>query len=525
MDPYFVSDGVTIYHGDCRDIIATLPDNSIDAVVTDPPYGIEFMGKQWDAFAPEVSASTAGRTGRTTARNDGGMHAHSLLSGSTLPTYGGARAKTLRCTGCGKRDQFRNAHACTPDARWLSEVINPHSAPGNMIGFQEWCETWAAECLRVLKPGGHMLAFGGTRTYHRLACAIENAGFEIRDSIHWLYGQGFPKSMNISKQIDKAAGVERERQETQKREQPSVGIHASGFGVDGWAPQVDTPITADAAAWQGWGTALKPAHEPIVLARKPLIGTVTHCVLNYGTGGLNIDATRIGYEGGGSQCEGGDACKCGHGYSTENPVKHPARNDETFGRFPSNVIHDGSDVILDMFPHTNGGQARTGNPKGKTFGGGKMDENVVGVWYGDEGSVARFFYCAKPSTAERDAGLHELDNHETPGVLRGRLDGGIGNPEPTQPRKNFHPTVKPIALMRYLCRLITPPGGTILEPFTGSGTTIAAAVFEEFNVIGCEMTADYLPIIVARTKWAQTTNPDNPNTTPATPQNVAPTLF
>jgi site-specific DNA-methyltransferase (adenine-specific) len=492
MDPYFVSDGVTIYHGDCRDIIATLPDNSIDAIVTDPPYGIEFMGKQWDAFAPEVSASTAGRTGRTTARNDGGMHAHSLLSGSTLPTYGGARAKTLRCTGCGKRDQFRNAHACTPDARWLSEVINPHSAPGNMIGFQEWCETWAAECLRVLKPGGHMLAFGGTRTYHRLACAIENAGFEIRDSIHWLYGQGFPKSMNISKQIDKAAGVERERQEIQKRDKPSVGIHASGYGAESFAPQVDTPITAEAAAWQGWGTALKPAHEPIVLARKPLIGTVTHCVLNYGTGGINIDGTRIGVDGGGSQCEGGDACQCGHGYSTENAVKHAKRTDETFGRFPSNVLLDEHTAEL-------------------------LDQQVP--------DVARFFYCAKPSTAERDAGLHELDNHELPGVLRGRLDGGIGNEKPTEPRKNFHPTVKPIALMRYLCRLITPPGGTILEPFTGSGTTIAAAVFEGFNVIGCEMTEDYLPIIVARTKWAQTTNPDNPNTKPATPENVAPTLF
>ena len=490
MDPYFVSDGVTIYHGDCRDIIATLPDNSIDAVVTDPPYGIEFMGKQWDAFAPEVSASTAGRTGRTTARNDGGMHAHSLLSGSTLPTYGGARAKTLRCTGCGKRDQFRNAHACTPDARWLSEVINPHSAPGNMIGFQEWCETWAAECLRVLKPGGHMLAFGGTRTYHRLACAIENAGFEIRDSIHWLYGQGFPKSMNVSKQIDKAAGVE-------FVPKPASGVGFMNNNDDGYNTtlnqlvQVGTP-TADAAAWQGWGTSLKPAHEPIVLARKPLIGTVTHCVLNYGTGAINIDATRIGVDGGGSQCEGGDACKCGHGYSTENAVKHAARTDETFGRFPSNVL---------------------------------LDEHTAELLNEQVPDVARFFYCAKPSTAERDAGLHELDNHETPGVLRGRLDGGIGNPEPTQPRKNFHPTVKPIALMRYLCRLITPPGGTILEPFTGSGTTIAAAVFEDFNVIGCEMTADYLPIIVARTKWAQTTNPDNPDTTPATPQNVAPTLF
>jgi len=490
MDPYFVSDGVTIYHGDCRDIIATLPDNSIDAVVTDPPYGIEFMGKQWDAFAPEVSASTAGRTGRTTARNDGGMHAHSLLSGSTLPTYGGARAKTLRCTGCGKRDQFRNAHPCTPDARWLSEVINPHSAPGNMIGFQEWCETWAAECLRVLKPGGHMLAFGGTRTYHRLACAIENAGFEIRDSIQWLYGQGFPKSMNVSKAIDKAAGVERERQETQKREQPSVGIHASGFGVDGWAPQVDTPITAEAATWQGWGTALKPAHEPIVLARKPLIGTVTHCVLNYGTGGINIDGTRIGDE----IMTEGYGTPSGSGIYRWNTTDEAAPTNENpathSGRFPSNVLIDEHTAEL-------------------------LDQQVP--------DVARFFYCAKPSTAERNAGLEGMpekrpDERTTTGM--GTFDEkGVGK------QANHHPTVKPISLMRYLCRLITPPGGTILEPFTGSGTTIAAAVFEGFNVIGCEMTEEYLPIIVGRTKWAQTTNPDNPNTTPPTPQNIAPTLF
>jgi DNA modification methylase len=433
MDPYFISDGVTIYHGDCRDIIATLPDASVDSIVTDPPYELSFMGKSWD---------------------------------------------------------------------------------GTGIAYN--VDLWR-DCLRVLKPGGHMLAFGSTRTYHRLACAIEDAGFEIRDSIQWIYGSGFPKSMNISKQIDKAAGVERERQEPQKSK-GSVAINASGFGVDGWAPQVDTPITADAAAWQGWGTALKPAHEPIVLARKPIINTVTYTVLTHGTGGINIDATRIGVDG------GGRAAMRMTGYSTENPVKHAARTDETVGRWPANVIHDGSDVILDMFPTSKGGTWNTtkgarhfnndGEPTG--YATSKQDSST--------GSAARFFYCAKPSTAERDAGLHELDNHETPGVLRGRVDGSLGNNQPTAPRKNFHPTVKPIALMRYLCRLITPPGGTILEPFTGSGTTIAAAVFEGFNVIGCEMTDEYLPIIMARTRWAQTTN-DNPNTKPPKITDDTPTLF
>lgn len=402
MDPYFVSDGVTIYHGDCRYIIATLPDNSIDAVVTDPPYELGFMGKSWDSS-----------------------------------------------------------------------------------GIAYNVDLWQ-ECLRVLKPGGHLLAFGGTRTYHRLACAIENAGFEIRDSIHWLYGSGFPKSMNVSKAIDKAAGVERERQETQKREQPSVGIHASGFGVDGWAPQVDTPITAEAAAWQGWGTALKPAHEPIVLARKPLINTVTFCVLNYGTGALNIDGTRVG-EGG----QGTWASPRGGIWKTDSEQKAELLS-STVGRWPSNVL---------------------------------LDEHTAELLNEQVPDVARFFYCAKPSTAERDAGLHELDNHETPGVLYGSVVGSLGNGQPTAPRKNFHPTVKPIALMRYLCRLITPPGGTILEPFTGSGTTIAAAVFEGFNVIGCEMTDEYLPIITARARWAQTTNPDNPNTKPPKTTDTTPTLF
>jgi site-specific DNA-methyltransferase (adenine-specific) len=359
-----------------------------------------------------------------------------------------------------------------------------------MIGFQEWCETWAAECLRVLKPGGHMLAFGGTRTYHRLACAIENAGFEIRDSIQWIYGQGFPKSMNISKQIDKAAGLlDHEGAGMLKKDSSTMSLYPSIKPSDYVPP---APATPEAQQWEGWGTALKPAHEPIVLARKPLINTVAYCVLNYGTGGLNIDGTRIGYEGGGSQCEGGDACKCGHGYSTENPVKHAERTDETVGRFPSNVLLDEHTAEL-------------------------LDQQVP--------DVARFFYCAKPSTAERDAGLHELDNHELPGVLRGRVDGSLGNDQPTAPRKNFHPTVKPIALMRYLCRLVTPPHGTILEPFTGSGTTIAAAVFEGFNVIGCEMTDEYLPIITARARWAQTTNPDNPNTKPPKSTDPTPTLF
>ena len=407
MDPYFISDGVTIYHGDCRDIIATLPDASVDSIVTDPPYELSFMGKSWD---------------------------------------------------------------------------------GTGIAYN--VDLWR-DCLRVLKPGGHMLAFGGTRTYHRLACAIEDAGFEIRDSIQWIYGSGFPKSMNISKQIDKAAGVEREvigsykgASNIGKGSTNSYITKVSGHSTD---KDITTAATDAARQWEGWGTALKPAHEPIVLARKPLIGTVTHCVLNYGTGGINIDGTRIATSDDRSRQPG---TKSANTWDLSDRTDFSVSHDS--GRWPSNVL---------------------------------LDEHTAELLNEQVPDVARFFYCAKPSTAERDAGLHELDNHELPGVLRGRVDGGIGNEKPTEPRKNFHPTVKPIALMRYLCRLITPPGGTILEPFTGSGTTIAAAVFEGFNVIGCEMTDEYLPIIMARTRWAQTTNPDNPTTKPPKITDDTPTLF
>ena len=284
-------------------------------------------------------------------------------------------------------------------------------------------ELWA-ECLRVLKPGGHLLAFSGSRTYHRMVVAIEDSGFEIRDQIMWLYGSGFPKSHNLKDE------------------------------------------------WQGWGTALKPAHEPIVVARKPLIGTVANNVLTYGTGALNIDGSRVGTDEvmghGGRQFSEigykGDTKNDGS-YKTE---QHPA------GRWPANVIHDGSDEVLAGFPNEAG----------------------------------RFFYCAKASKSERNAGLEGLP--ERGKVFNGQSDEPAGNAEgsvedkfSTKPAQNFHPTVKPLALMRYLIKLVTPPGGTVLDPFLGSGTTALAATLEGFEWIGCEMTEDYWPIIEARVVWAQ----------------------
>jgi site-specific DNA-methyltransferase (adenine-specific) len=282
-----------------------------------------------------------------------------------------------------------------------------------------------AECLRVLKPGGHLLAFSGSRTYHRMVVAIEDSGFEIRDQIMWLYGSGFPKSHNLKDE------------------------------------------------WQGWGTALKPAHEPIVVARKPLIGTVANNVLTYGTGALNIDGSRVGTE----------TVVTTNGKGFNGSFEGGTNNNggaEREGRWPANVIHDGSDEVLAGFPESKSGKAGIRTSDGFNNG---VYGNGMGIKagqpngeYGDSGSAARFFYCAKASKSERNAGT----------------DGA-----------NNHPTVKPLALMRYLVKLVTPPGGIVLDPFLGSGTTAMAAVMEGFDWVGCEMTEDYWPIIEARVEWAK----------------------
>jgi len=518
--PHYQTEHVTLYHGDCRDILAQLPDNSVDSIVTDPPYGIEFMGKQWDAFAPEVAASTAARTGSKTKRNDGGMHEHSVLSGGPLPVFGGNRSRTFVCVLCGKRDQFRNPHACDdqPDARWESVVINEHGAPAAAIGFQQWCEQWARECLRVLKPGGHLLAFGGARTYHRLACAIEDAGFDIRDSIHWVYGSGFPKSLNISKQLDKTAGVE-------FATEPASGVGfmtpegAGGYNVTKNKMTRVGSSTDAAKQWEGWGTALKPAHEPIVLARKPPRDTITRNVTRYGTGALNIDATRIPHDpavnldlqqrqqhaDGAVDGAFGAAALIGREIPTYKPE----------GRWPANVIHDGSSEVLDHFPTTTTWKAKNPGPYetesmfgvgGRNFG--DADSGSAGRFFNatpyTELDGASFIYCPKAGTRERNAGLDHLDETRAPGVTGMAVEGPtlLGGHKPTAPRANHHPTVKPLALMRHLIRLITPPGGIVLEPFAGSGTTLAAATLEGFHAIGIELTADYLPIITGRIQWA-----------------------
>ena len=319
-----------------------------------------------------------------------------------------------------------------------------------------WCE-----CLRVLKQGGHLLAFGGSRTYHRMACAIEDAGFQIRDQIMWVYGSGFPKSHNLKDE------------------------------------------------WAGWGTALKPAHEPIVMARKPLDGSVANNVLTHGTGGIYIDGSRVKTV---DEWLGADLPNAAPltGFAGGDGLNRMTSSSHQLGRWPANFIHDGSDEVLELFPQV--ATRRIEKPSDCRTDGTTSFDNMRGNrparGYDGDGSAARFFYCAKASKRDRDEGLGAtlyqdgFDEVRT-GAMVGNLKDGSrlgGNGSPIYPpiRANHHPTVKPTELMRYLCRLVTPPNGTVLDPFTGSGSTGKAAILEGFNFIGIELSADYAAIAVAR---------------------------
>jgi site-specific DNA-methyltransferase (adenine-specific) len=355
---------------------------------------------------------------------------------------------------------------------------------GTPLGFQTWSEQWAREALRVLKPGGHLLAFGGTRMYHRLAAGIEDAGFEIRDTLMWLYGSGFPKSLDVSKAIDKAAGAEREVIGTRKltgKARLVGGKNPNGIYQDYETAttlkeslDITVPSTPQAQQWQGWGTALKPAVEPIVLARKPLIGTVAANVLTHGTGALNIDASRIGTEQTVTSRNGNSGGNGAYGkdervFERVNPP----------GRWPANILLDEeAAAMLDE----QSGERPTGEVKPYIR---DSDNRVVynSGWGNDmkfereasSGGASRFFYVAKASRSERNAGLE----------------------------RNIHPTVKPVALMKYLIRLVVPKGGVVLDPFLGSGTTAVAAIEEGVEWIGCEREPEYVEIIKARVASAQ----------------------
>ena len=427
---------VRILVGDCREVLKTLPDGSVDSIVTDPPYDL-----------------TSGKNGGTGA-----------ASVNLDSPYGRARIGT------------GNGAGGFMGLAWDSTGV----------AFDP--ETWR-ECLRVLKPGGHLLAFGGTRTYHRMVCAIEDAGFEIRDQIGWAYGSGFPKSLDVSKAIDKAAGAEREVvgrrtdgryaygfTEQAKKALGRVVAESSETGFSGEMGQITEPATEAARQWQGWGTALKPAWEPICLARKPLAGTVAANVLAHGTGALNIDGCRIGVSDAAyARNHSGDRGHAGTRSADEvgaTDLRPGGGSASNQGRWPPNLIHDGSDEVLAAFPRDAGAASRVSGTEPSAASVGRVTgerSRVAGVYHADSGSAARFFYCAKADRADRN-------------------DGGADN---------THPTVKPTDLMRYLCRLVTPPGGTVLDPFMGSGSTLKAAELEGFDAIGIELSPEYAEIA----KW------------------------
>jgi len=422
MSVYLEGPGVTVHHGDCIEVMRDMPGASVHAVVTDPPYGLEFMGKDWD------NAKMLGQL--ATGREQRGAFA-----------YGGTHSR-----GYSEHDG---------------------------LAFERWVETWAAECLRVLKPGGHLLAFGGSRTWHRLAAGIEDAGFEIRDSIAWLYGSGFPKSLNVAKAIATGGGRPEDiRRAAMGGDYAPSGRgrvnydHGGGSAMNG--STADVPLTPEAEPWQGWGTALKPAFEPIVVARKPLVGTVAANVLEHGTGALNIDACRVP----GESTKRRNTAKMGyHGGNTSTDYETGSDS----GRFPSNVILDESQAAeLDKQSGTLTSGVLAAHHSRAPKEAGILDGAAEGArGYGDSGGASRFFptfrYEAKAPTAERPKA--------------GEVQ---------------HPTVKPLDLMRWLVRLVTPPDGIILDPFAGSGTTLEAALIEGFEVIGIEREADYLPLIEAR---------------------------
>ena len=419
-----------IYHGNNIDILRTFPNNSIDSIVTDPPYG---LGKEPNALEVLQSWITTG--------------------------YHEIKGKGFM----GKE--------------WDSFVPQP---------------VFWKECLRVLKPGGHLLSFAGTRTYDWVVMGLRLAGFEIRDQIAWVYGSGFPKSMDIAKQFDKLAGVSGKTLKIRKNSKSNLGQNSGWNDLDVKEEyHYKEIISENGIKWQGWGTALKPALEPIVMARKPLDGTVANNVLKHGVGGINIDGCRVGDEH--FKIED-DTYDNGNNVAFGNVKRTPKEYD---GRFPANFIHDGSDDVVKLFPNI-GASYRLGNRDSRNamFDFGENDKTNQG--YSDSGSAARFFYTAKASQTERNFGLSQFEEDVTTDGRTKPIDNAFNRGETK--RKNIHPTVKPIDLMRYLVRLVTPKGGLCLDPYMGSGTTAVACKAEKFDYIGCELDDEYIKIAEARIK-------------------------
>ena len=489
-----------LHNGDCLNILKMMIEDEVfvDSIVTDPPYHLNSIVER---FGKDNSAPAQ---------------------------YGTDGA-------------FKRASTGFMGKEW----------DGGDVAFRQ--ETWEL-CLKVLKPGGHLLAFSASRNYHRMAVAIEDAGFEIRDQIMWLYGSGFPKSMNIGKTLDKKLGNQRESLGTKIKK--AGDMRSGNYDKGGDYDDIELEITKGNSEWEGWGTALKPAHEPLVLARKPLSeNSVVDNVLKHRTGGINIDECRVegndakypdtnpDFRDQGRQSKenmGIDKLSFGQ---TENvkrkKVVRKSRDEngvwtndnsgmkaegseyadaDPRGRFPSNVMHDGSDVVKDIFPNTKSSnvsrERKAGTEFGQSSGWNKHNNVDSGLMpaYGDDGSASRYFYCAKTSKAERNQGLDNLPTKKAssmPGrrnpndMKDSKIDNDVTGRFVTQ-KKNIHPTVKPIKLMKYLCRLITPKGGTILDPFMGSGSTGMAAKEENFDFIGIEKEEEYFNIATARIESVET---------------------
>jgi site-specific DNA-methyltransferase (adenine-specific) len=421
--------------GDNLQLLKTLPDNSVDSVVTDPPYGLSFMGKKWDYDVPSI-------------------------------------------------------------------------------------DLWR-EVYRVLKPGGHLLSFGGTRTYHRMVVNIEDAGFEIRDQIMWLYGSGFPKSLNIGKAIDKVEGNEREVVGDNPNSRPNCDGLQSNSMNGKW---ISNKVSKGNSEGEGWGTGLKPANEPIVVARKPISeNTIAENFIKWGVGGFNIDECRIG-ETTKTNSNGKNPMYGGNSLN-ESKTKNEDNLEHNYGRFPANIILECiCDEVIKGDIHTNPEcpcrllDDQSGNSKStkfdcnlpnlsnNIFNGGNNGNGVSNIktdrGYSDNGGASRFFYVAKTSKAERNMGLDNFEDKDSKKILFPEKEF-IGNDGSIRSNKhntikNNHPTIKPINLMYYLCKLVTPNGGVILDPYMGSGSTGISALLGGFSFIGMEMEQDYFNIAETR---------------------------
>lgn len=422
MNLYSSNKNYKLYQGNMLDMLEVIDKESIDSIVTDPPYELNFMGKGWD--------------------NSG-------------------------------------------------------------IAFKK--ETWQ-KCYEVLKPGGYLLAFGSSRTFHRIAVAIEDAGFEIRDTIMWLYGSGFPKSMNIGLAIDKKNGIDNRTGEIRTNGNKGGGINI--FDDDNYVWKDEFEVREATNEWKGWGTALKPSFEPIIVARKPFKGILVDNVIEYGVGGINIDECRV---------ETNDIRKGGSGVIGITGFSKGKQDIYTGGRYPANTIltYDETDFdeVCGGFPDTKSNASFPNHEKSNCnvniINGGAYKS---GLHYGDSGSASRYFYTAKASKKDRDEGLDTFNQKKVNDGRNTPIDNAFQRGETL--RKNTHPTVKPTELMQYLVRLVSPNGATILDPFNGSGSTGKAVMYENkecnknYKYIGIELTEEYLPISKARIEYVCNLKPE-----------------